>query len=68
MKMKTKIINIILILISNVVLFSSNWPIKEFTKEQSITGVIREFRIPHGSLDNHFHSGIDMRSTTGTAV
>jgi murein DD-endopeptidase MepM/ murein hydrolase activator NlpD len=44
------------------------WPISNFSGPHPINATFGEFREPYGSLDYHFHYGVDIGSGVGTQV
>ena len=44
------------------------WPVKPFSGPHPINAVLGEFRVPYGSLNEHFHSGVDIGRGTNTPV
>ena len=52
----------------NLYVTAENWPIREFSTQQPVTGVLGEFRLENMGLGKHFHSGIDVSANFGIPV
>ena len=63
-------ISVIIINLSfSLSLLAYQWPLSPFSGPHPINATLGEFREPYGtSLDYHFHSGVDIKSTNGTNV